>query len=182
MFRQSVAMTKHPNKRRMGRYLKGNVDESVTLATLAGRTLVSATFDETVNERTLVSSLLAVYSLEQFTKIAGDGPILVGVAHSDYTDAEIEQVIENTGSWNEGDKVGQEMAKRLVRQIGIFDIPSDADEVSVLNDGKIIKTKLNWILLQGQTLKLWGFNLGSSALATTTPVVRAQGHANLWPR
>ncbi len=163
------------------RYLRGNVDESVTLATLAGRTLISSTFDETVNERTLVTSIRALYSLEQFTKVAGDGPIWVGVAHSDYTDAEIEEVLEITTSWNEGDKIGQERAKRKVRKIGIFDVPNSTAEVSVLNDGKPIKTKLNWILLQGQTLKLWVYNLGSGGL-TAGSVVRAQGNVNLWPR
>ncbi len=107
---------------------------------------------------------------------------MVGIAHSDYSDAEIQAVIDQTLSWNEGDKVGQEVAKRLVRRIGQFGQPGDSLAPVVLNDGKEIKTKLNWILLQGQTLKLWAYNLGTGAVATTTPIVTAQGHANLWPR
>ncbi len=170
-------------RRRMGKYLRGGIDENLGLSTLGAKTLISTPFDETVNERTLVSSVVASYSLAEFTPGNNDGPILVGLAHSDYTDAEIQAVIDQTLSWNEGDKVGQEVAKRLVRRIGQFPGPASVStEAVVLNDGKPIKTKLNWILLQGQTLRLWAYNLGTSALATTSPIVTAQGHANLWPR
>ena len=168
----------------MGRYLKGSVNEELSLGTLAARTLIGTTFDETVNERTLVSSLVATWSLQDFTAAAGDGPIMVGVAHGDYSDAEIEAVLEATGSWDEGDKVAQEVGKRLVRRIGVFRVQaSDAGTGTyTLNDGKPIKTKLNWILNQGVRLKIWAYNMGSSPLATTNPVVGAEGHANLWPR
>ena len=170
-------------KRAMGRYLRGSIDENLSLGTLAAATLLSAIFDETVNERTLVSSIVVSWSLSNWTPAQGDGPIVVGVAHSDYTDAEIEAVIENVGSWNEGDMVlSREVAKRLVRRVGQFEIPSAAEGGTVLNDGRPIKTKLNWILLQNQTLRYWAYNQGTSALATTSPDIRIQGHANLWPR
>ncbi len=166
----------------MGKYIKGRIDEELNLGTLAAKVLVGVLFDESVNERTLVSSIVASYSLREFTPAAADGPIMIGVAHGDYSDSEIEAVIESTGSWNEGDKVSQEISKRLVRTIGIFDTPADALAAVTLNDGKPIKTKLNWILTVGDALRLWAYNMGSSALATTAPVVSAQGHANLWPR
>ncbi len=169
-------------KRRMGKYIKGQVQETVTLTTLAAKTLVSATFSQAVNERTLISSLVATYAMTAFTKSTGDGPILVGIAHSDYDDAEIEATIEAGDSWDEGNLINQEITARKVRRIGIFDNPADEAESVVLNDGKPIKTKLNWILLQGQSLKLWAYNMGSSPLATTAPIVSADGHANLWPR
>lgn len=171
-----------PRKRKYSRrrkYLRGNVDEGIGLSTLGATTLISAIFDETVNERTKVSSVVATYALQDMPTASADGPIVVGLAHSDYTDAEIEEVLENTGSWNEGSKVEQEIAKRLVRIVGQFQ-DSGAPGIEVLNDGKPIKTKLNWIVNQGQTLKLWAYNAGSSAL-TGSAVVRAQGHANLWP-
>ncbi len=172
-------------KRAMGKYLKGNVDENLDLGTLASRTLVRVAFDETVNERTLVSSIEALISMADFTPADGSGPITVGIAHSDYTAAEIEEVIENTGSWNEGNLVqSREVAKRLVRVLGIF--PSSpgggATGIAVLNDGKPIKEKLNWILLQGQTLALWAYNQGSAAVGGTDPNITLQGHANLFPK
>ena len=166
----------------MGKYIRGSINEQLALATLAAATLVSATFDEAVQERTLVSSIVAAWSLSDFTDATGDGPIMVGVAHNDYSDAEIEAVIEATGSWDEGDLVQQELSKRKIRRIGIFGggVQSGGQD-RVLNDGKVIKTKLNWILNQGQTLKVWAYNLGSSSL-TTGALVRTEGHANLWPR
>ncbi len=166
----------------MGKYIRGNVDEFNGLSTLAAKTAIAVDFDETVNERTLVSSLVALWTMTAFTKSTGDGPIMCGVAHSDYSLAEIEEWIETTGSWDEGNLKEQEVGARKIRRVGIFDNPADEAEVSVLNDGKQIKTKLNWILLQGQTLQMWCYNLGTSPLATTSPIVVAQGHVNLWPR
>ncbi len=169
-------------RRPMGRYLRGSVDDELSLGTLATKTAIEQQFDETVNERTLVSSLVATWTMSNWTPIAAAGPILVGVAHSDYALSEIEAFIEATGSWNEGDMIQQEIAKRKIRRIGIFDSPLAATDSAVLNDGKPIKTKMNWILLQGQTLNMWAYNLGTASIATTVPLIHAEGHANLWPR
>ncbi len=166
----------------MGRYIRGNVDEFNGLGTLAAKTVAAVPFDETVNGRTLVSSMVATHSMTAFTKSTGDGPIMVGVAHGDYTVAEIEEYLESTGSWDEGNLIDQETSKRKIRRIGKFENPIDEAAVAVLNDGKPIKTKLNWILNDGATLQYWAYNLGTSALATTSPIVNAEGHVNLWPR
>ncbi len=156
--------------------MKGRVDEELALSTLASKTLISTTFDEVVTERTLVSSIDTVVSLKNGT--AGEGPILVGIAHGDYSDAEIEAVIENTGSWAEGDKIAQEVAKRLVRQFGVLRFIVGDD---VLNDGEAVKEKLNWILNAGIRLKIWAYNLSESPL-TTGGIVQYEGHANLFPK
>ncbi len=166
----------------MGRYIKGSVNEEFPLSTLAGRTLLGKAVTETVNERTFVSSIRATWSLNEFTKGTDVGPIQVGVAHSDYSDAEIEEWLETTASWNEGDLVQQEVGSRRCRNVGVFEVPFGAAESRFLNDGKPITTKLGWILLQGQTVKLWAYNLGAAALLTTDPNVLVVGHANLWPR
>ncbi len=160
-------------------YLKGNIDESLDLGTLATKTLVADTFDESPEETTLISSIVAIWSLDNLT--AGQGPIIFGVAHSDYSDAEIEAVIENQASWDQGSKVEQEIAKRLVRQIGQFvrTEGSGASDVQ-FNDGKPMKTKLNWRLNTGDTLKMWAYNISDSNLSSTAPAMRANGHANLW--
>ncbi len=162
-------------------YMKGNIDENLLLGTLASKALVSDTFDESVIERTLVSSVVAAWVLDGM--VAGQGPILFGVAHSDYSDAEIEAVLETTGSWNAGDKVAQEIGKRLVRVIGEFvgQQGTGTDDIR-FNDGKPVKTKLNWMLETGQTLKMWAYNVSAAALSTADPAMRANGHANLWKR
>ncbi len=159
----------------MGRYLKGRVDEEVPLGALATKTAVVASFDEVVDSRTRLSSIVAKWALEGLT--AGEGPIEVGVAHGDYTLAEIEEYLENTGSWNESDLISsREIAKRLIRSVGILSHRED-----VLNEGRVVKTKLNWLLNEGVTLDLWAYNI-STGILTTGGVVHCVGHANLWPQ
>ncbi len=179
-----VLMAKRPKRRRsMGKYLRGNVDEELTIAGLATRTLTAVAFDETVTERTFVSSMVASWSMDEWTPTANAGPIMVGVAHSDYSAAEVEEWIENTGSWSEGDVVqSREVAKRLIRRVGIFRDRGVVLENIVLGDGKPIRTKLGWILNAGQTLDVWAYNLGGASVATTIPSIHVEGHANLWPR
>ncbi len=163
----------------MKRYLKGNVDENVILTDLAAATLVSSDFDETPEQDTLVSSLVASYSIDNL--VAGQGPIIFGVAHSDYSDAEIEEFIENTGSWDQGSKIEQERAKRLIRKIGTLVGTQGTGTNDVqFNGGVPVKTKLNWRLNTGDTLNLWAYNISATALSTSVPVLRAHGHANLW--
>ncbi len=166
----------------MGKYIRGTIDEDLSGGTLAGKTVVGAGFDEAVEERTLISSIVATYTMADFTPTASVGPVLIGIAHGDYSDAEIEEWIESTGSWDEGDLVAQEVGNRKIRRIGQFTEPATAAQGTVLNDGKPIKTKLNWILNQGITLKFWIYNTGTAAFVTTDPRFRMQGHANLWPR
>ncbi len=169
-------------RRRMGKYLKGKVEEELLLSTLAGKDLIGVVMGETVNERTFVSSIKATWSLSNLTDAFSQGPIVVGYAHSDYTDAEVEAVIEATGSWNEGNLVAQEVMSRKVRIVGAFGTPAQALGIVMLNEGRPITTKLGWILLQGQTVRWWAYNSGSNALATTSAELVLTGHANLWPR
>ncbi len=165
--------------RSMKKYLKGNIDENLDLGTLASQTLVGGTFDEAPEQDVLVTSIVATHSLDNM--VAGQGPILFGVAHSDYSDAEIEAVIESTGSWDQGSKVEQEVAKRLVRKIGQFvgEQGTGTNDVQ-FNDGKPVKTKLNWRLNTSDTLKQWCYNVSAAALTTSAPVYRMNGHANLF--
>ncbi len=173
-------MPNKSRKRRKSKYLKGVVDEELAIATLASKVVVGANFDSTVSEKTRVSSLEASYAIRGLTSASDDGPIMIGIAHSDYTDTEIEEYIENLGSWDQGNKVAQEIGKRLIRVIGKFESRSDALEAVTLNDGLPIKTRLNWTLITGQTLKAWAYNLGSSPLSTTVPDISINGHVNLW--
>ncbi len=178
-----IMMAKRKPSRRgrsMANYVRGAVDEELDLGTLAARTLISTPFDEVARERLKVTSVIATYSLSDVTVATGDGPVLIGLAHSDYSDPEIEAYIENSGSWDQGDLTQQEVSRRKIRRIGVFESKDLAAEVAVLNDGKPIKTKLNWIMKTGQTVDLWAYNMGSSAFATTNPTLRAAGHANIF--
>ncbi len=171
-------------RRSMGRYLRGNVDESLNLGTLAALTLVGVNFDEASEEQKWVSSVVAQWSMTLLTPTAGMGPIMVGLAHSDYTDAEVEAWIETTGSWDRGNLAEQEISQRKIRRVGTFQAEGGAvaTDILTLNGGRPIKTKLGWNLVTGATVKMWAYNTGPTALATTIPIVRLQGHANLWDR
>jgi len=165
----------------MGRYIRGNIDLDFALGTLAPQDVVVSAIQDTVNERSLISSIRCTYTLSGYTVIDNAGPIMVGVAHSDYSDAEIEAWIENSLSWDEGDLAAQEIANRKIRKIGMIPMVTSLAS-SPLNDGKPIRTKLNWIVNQAQSLKFWAYNHGSAALATTDPDMHVDGHANVWPR
>lgn len=158
------------------------MDETFSLGTLASKVVISAVVGDVVKDRAWVSSVLARWSLANFTPGADIGPVLVGVAHSDYASNEIEAWIENQDSWDEGNLVQQEIARRKIRMVGTFMVDAAVAVPAVLNDGKPILTKCGWILNQGQTIRLWAYNMGTAAIGTTDPVVGAFGHANIWPR
>ena len=169
-------------KGKFRRYIAGPIDEEGDLGTLSAKTAVRFAFDETVVEKAWITSIDAIWALKNFTIATDDGPIMVGIAHSDYTATEIEEWIENAAGWSEADLVGQEVAKRKIRKVGVFDSPNAALDDVVLNDGKSIHTKCGWMLASGQGLALWAYNLGDSNLATTAPDVFVQGTAHVWPR
>ncbi len=178
-------VAKHKRRRRnFNGYTKGNLDIDQSLGTLASKTAVLAATD-TVIDRTLVSSVKATYTLSNLAEAANAGPIEVGVAHGDYTLAEIEAYLELATSWKETDLLDKEIQSRRIRRIGVFDSPAAATAGTgayTLNDGKAIRTKLNWILTNGQGLNYWIYNLGTAALATSDPNVNIRGHANLWAK
>ncbi len=176
-------MAKHPKRRsrKMGRYIRGNIDEKIPLGTLAPVTGLRQAVGDVLTEKARCTSVEALYSLKDLTAADNAGPIEIGVAHSDYSLVEIEEWIEQTTGWNEGDKVAKEISSRFIRRIGVFDA-ADLETV-VLNDGRKIKTRLNWGLTTGQTLAFWVYNQGSAALSgTTNGDVHVSGHANLFPQ
>ncbi len=177
-------MAKHGRRRKkFRRYLRGQIDHTLALATLGSLDVIGSVVGDTVTETAWCSSIRCTYTLGGFTPAAGDGPIMVGVAHSDYTDAEIEGWIENNASWNQSNLVAQEIAKRKIRRIGVFQTEFDDTILtqSVLNDGKPITTKCGWLLGSAQTLRFWAFNMGSSSLTTGT-LYKVEGFANIWPQ
>ncbi len=176
-----ILMAKH-GRRKFRRYIKGRIDFEMALGTLAGNTPISAALVSVLTESAWLSSIKATWSLRNYTVAAGDGPVWVGVAHSDYSTAEIEAWIESSGSWDQGNKVQQETRNRKIRQVGVFTVEglaAAAGDVS-LNDGRPIRTKCGWGLITGQTIRFWAYNQSAGAL-TDLSVIHVMGHANLWP-
>ncbi len=177
-------MAKHTGKGRgrRRRYLRGSIQVDVDLGTLAARTAIASAEVGVLTERAWLSSVVCTHALSEYTQAVDDGPIRVGVAHTDYSTAEIEAWIENQGSWSEGDLIAQEVAKRKIRNVGTFQSKDISLGPSLLNDGNPITTKCGWMLETGESVKFFAYNMGSSALATTDPDYNIDGHANLWPR
>ncbi len=151
------------------------------LSTLAAKTLTSINFSDASAERVLISSIVGAWSMGDFPPASTDGPIMVGLAKGDYSSAEIEEFVEQTTSWNRGDEISQEVGRRKVKIVGVLRSTSASEVQSVLNDGKPIKTKLNWTMLDGTFIKMWAYNMGDSAL-TGNAQIHLGGHANLWPQ
>lgn len=176
-----LAKRRPTHRRKYRRYIRGAIEESMALGTLATKTLIALALNDVVTERTFISSIVCMYSLSNYTPIAGAGPILIGVAKSDYTAAEIEEFVEQTTSWDEGDELSKEVGRRKIKIIGQLVTGAAALDNKVMNDGRPIKTKLGWILTTGNTIDLWAYNMGAQSLATTDPLVQMSGHANLFP-
>ncbi len=171
-------------RRKFRRYLRGQISFTFDFGSLASKDLVLAPVPDVLTEKAWLSSVKSTYSLTDVTDSTQDaGPVLVGIAHSDYTAAEVEAWIENLGSWEQGDKISQEIAKRMIRRVGVFPgkDANNLEQAQVLNLGRPITTKCGWQLTTGQTVDFWVYNMGTGVFATTTPTVHFEGHANLWP-
>ncbi len=170
----AISMAKH-GKRRYTGFFVARCRGTLALGTLADDVVVGAVLTDTLAESAFLISVKLVWTLSNLTP--GEGPIEVGVAHSDYSDAEIEAWIENTGSWDPStDKVAQEIARRKIRLVGSF---AGITAEEVLNDGKPIKTTCKWQLTTGQSLKWWAYSRAGVTNLTTGSSLKIDGPAYL---
>ncbi len=166
--------TKHRKRRpRKFNLRKVRVAANSAIGALASFDVVSNVITAAVTNEIRVMSVDASWTLVDRT--AADDGQSIGLAHSDYTAAEIEECLEASASIDLGDKIAQEQANRLVREIGTFS--GGEPTGAVLNDGMPIKTKLNWLLNEGDSLQVWIRN-SSANVYTTGCLVAING--NLW--
>lgn len=144
-----------------------NVSATLALGTLANITSIKQDFPDTVDKPTFSVSADLVWGLTNPT--SAEGNIIVGLAHGDYTQAEIDEYIENQGAWGTSSLQEQEVARRKIRVVGTF--PSNNGQDIVLNDGKPIRTRLRFSLDAGQTLSFWAYNRSGAALTTGSSVI-----------
>ena len=139
------------------------------LLTVADNTIVkqdvqSVDFD---NEIWLQSADISV-SIRGAT--AGEGPIMIGFAHGDYSVTEINEWY-TASNFLSADKVEQEQGRRLCRDIGTL---ANVSGEEVMNDGKAIRIPLKMKIQSGQNLAFWARN-SSGAPLTTGAVVEFNG-------
>lgn len=134
------------------------VSAALTLSTLADATLLSQVLVGTLAEDLWAIAAHLTWAIRGQT--VGEGPLFVGVADGDLTDAEIEEKIELVYV-DPADRIAVERAGRAVRNAGAF--PSIAID-EVIQDGKVIKTKMNFMEGNGKTIKFWVYNRSGAAL------------------
>ncbi len=146
------------------------VTPEIALATLASDTVdtVGLTAASTSPYRAI--SLKATWALSNLT--AGEGPITVGLAQSDYTITEIKECLEAAGAIDVGDLPAQEKANRYVRIVGTLNSANAS-----LNDGRPVKTKLNWKVDIGKFVNVFVYN-ESTGVLTTGAFINVAG--DLW--
>ncbi len=136
-----------------------NVDEAMALGTLALNDVIIKAMTQTATEAWRCLSLNGVWSLKGGT--SGEEPIVFGVAHGDYTAAEIEEYLEQEGTMDKANKIAQEQTRRLVRRIGQLS-PDDQ-----FNEGRAKYNRLNWAMATGLTLSMWAWNKSDASPLTT---------------
>ncbi len=151
-------MAKHSKRRRKFNLRRVRATPQNTLSTLATLTVKETNVTNAGTDSMRIVTAKGIWTLSGLT--AGEGPISVGFAHSDYSVTEIKECLEVIASIDPGDKIAQEQANRLVRIVGVF------TEDGSLNDGKPISTKLNWMMTPDDNLELISYNEGSGTLTT----------------
>ncbi len=147
----------------------------ITLATLnSGIVLATGTLSGNFTEDFQVVSVDSKWTLGGYT--AGNGPISVGYAHNDYSVTEIKEALE-VNLLGPANKIEQERARRLVRDVGMFDQIAPG---SFLNNGVSFRTKLNWLISDGFELDVYAFNEGPVALDTGSVVTVAGKIYGYW--
>ncbi len=156
-------------KAKSGGLVKIPFNTSLALATLADAVVLQANVaGGTFAEDFRVTSIRSTWTMRGATP--DEGPIMLGYNHGDYTVTEVKENIESQGLSPAG-KIEREQANRLVRQIGAF---QGAGQDKVLNDGKPIRTKLNWIIQDGIGLEFFAMNQ-SGAILTTGSIIELFG-------
>ncbi len=158
---------------RRRKYSKGfvaiRVDKQITLSTLADATFLAADlFGGNLVEDLYVSSTDLLWTIRGHT--AGEGPIEVGVAHGDYSVAELAQW-GTSNQFDPDDLIDKEHNRRLVRSSGMF--PGLSTE-EALNNGTKLKTIVKFIIGDGKPFNIWALN-ASGAVLTTGCVVEVHG-------
>ncbi len=173
-----VGVAKTRRKARRFNLRMVRINSSFNVGALDVGVVTSGAMTSAAADKLRFISLIGAWSWSDLSA-AIDDAMSFGVAHSDYTSAEIEEALEAVGAIDLGDKVAQEQSNRLVREIGIFSGSQTATTVSnaEFNDGKPVRTKLNWLMSAGDTLHVWVRN-ASGTIYTTGSAIKFSG--KLW--
>ncbi len=158
----------------MSSYTKQRVSTFLALGALTSTSVTKGELTAAMVNEARVTSIVGSWGIRDQT--AGEGPIVFGVAHPDYSATEISEWL-SVSQAGPGKLIEREKGNRLIREIGQF---SGRSTEEVLNDGRPVKTKLNWLIDDTDTaLSVWAYNLSGGTL-TTGSAVTCNGHINMF--
>lgn len=156
----------------MANFAKIQISETIDLGTLsAGGIVTEALTADTASQGFRCTSAVITWAVNGLT--AGQGPIAVGVAQSDYSGTEIGEFMNLATGFTRTNLISQEIQDRRIRTAGAVQGGAEAG----INDGKPVKTKLNWLVQEGQTINMFAHN-GDDGALTTGGKVSFTGHLN----
>ncbi len=162
------------NKRRFN-LRKVRVSSTLSVGGLAAADVIAGSLGGTATSPMRIMSFEGTYSWIDIAAV-NDGAMEFGIAHGNYTAAEIEECLEATTSMGLGNKIARERASRLVRVVGtIKGNPAVVAGESNYNDGRPRKTKLNWLIPSGENISMWVKN-SSGAVYITGSSLSVLGH------
>ncbi len=154
---------------------KVRINVSTSIGAVAAADLITGPLTAVSTNPYRVMSAELAYSVTDLAAFIDDGQT-VGLNHGDYTNAEVEECLEAQGAIDIANLVEQEQANRLVREIGVMAHGgSSTDSGAALNDGRPVKTKLNWRIGIGDTVSVWIRN-GSDTVWTDGSNLLVTGH------
>ncbi len=154
-------MAHRKGSKRNKKFRTVRVAASATLGALANNAVVAVGLNSGGFDNEIYAiSVDGMISVRELT--AGQGPLLVGYAHSDYTTAEIaEAILAQDGLFD--NLIEQEQGKRFVRD-AIFLSGIATEEVA--NDGKMKRTKLGFRVGDAQDVQMFVMNRSGAPLTT----------------
>ena len=152
------------------------ISTTLAIGALASADVITGALTAATTDPLRIISANLSYSITDIPALIDDG-YEFGLCHSDYTDAEVEECIEAQQTIDLGNKVAQEQGNRLVRSVGRMTGTLNIDGGSEFNDGKPMKTRLNWRMSSGDSLKIYIRN-SSDTIWTTGAQIAVLG--DLW--
>ncbi len=149
---------------------KARVNGSQTVGALADDDVASSAMGTNVDGDIYITGVKLMWSMQAQT--VGQGPKIVGIAHPDLSEAEIEECLEASTSFSVNDRIAREQASRPVSVVGSF--PAIAVD-EVLNQGEPIWTRLGYHIAEGdKPFTIWCFNKSGSTM-NASEVVKIVG-------
>ncbi len=158
-------MSKRARKRDKN-FVAISFEGQLALGTLSNAIVISGgIFGAVFGEDIFVVSADLLFTLRDLT--GGEGPIKVGLAHSDLSVTEINEAI-TVELTDPDDIITKERLSRPVRTVGIFtsDTAASGGQTNRLEDGTKIRQKLMFSIGDGFTLDMWAKNQSGATLTT----------------